>query len=87
MPACLSTAPMMRARLPVIGAAAFGFLDRALADSGQLRQAYYGAFVIAIFLGLRRGVVPSAAAVFDRFVGARRRAQRMEGTAPGGAER
>ena len=27
----------------VIGAAAFGFLDRALADSGELRQAYYAA--------------------------------------------
>jgi branched-chain amino acid transport system permease protein len=72
---------------PVIGAAAFGFLDRALADSGQLRQAFYGAFVIVIFLFLRRGVVPVAGTVFDRLVGARRRAQRMEGAAPGGAER
>ena len=65
---------------PVIGAAAFGFLDRALADSGQLREAYYGAFVIAIFLGLRRGVVPAVLTVFDRLV-ASRRAQRMEDAA------
>jgi branched-chain amino acid transport system permease protein len=71
---------------PVIGAAAFGFLDRALTDSGQLREAYYGAFVIAIFLFLRRGVVPAVVAVFDRLVGSRREAQRMEG-APGRAER
>jgi branched-chain amino acid transport system permease protein len=71
---------------PVIGAAAFGFLDRALTDSGQLREAYYGAFVIAIFLFLRRGVVPAVLAVFDRLVGSRRQAQRMEG-APGRAER
>jgi hypothetical protein len=49
---------------PVIGAAAFGFLDRALTDSGQLREAYYGAFVIAIFLFLRRGVVPAAVGLF-----------------------
>ena len=43
---------------PVVGAAAFGFLDRALTDSGQLREAYYGAFVIVIFLFLRQGVIP-----------------------------
>jgi branched-chain amino acid transport system permease protein len=71
---------------PVIGAAAFGFLDRALTDSGQLREAYYGAFVIAIFLFLRRGVVPTIGGLFDRVV-ASRRAQRMEGAAPGRSER
>jgi len=70
---------------PVIGAAAFGFLDRALADSGQLREAYYGAFVIAIFLFLRRGVVPAAVSVFERLAAWRR--QRTEGSAPGRAER
>jgi branched-chain amino acid transport system permease protein len=43
---------------PVVGAAAFGFLDRALTDSGQLREAYYGAFVIVIFVFLRQGVIP-----------------------------
>jgi branched-chain amino acid transport system permease protein len=72
---------------PVVGAAAFGFLDRALTDSGQLREAYYGAFVIAIFLFLRRGVVPTVLALFDRLVASRRRAQRMEDAAPGRAER
>lgn len=71
---------------PVIGAAAFGFLDRALSDSGQLREAYYGAFVILIFVFLRQGVVPVVVGVFDRFVGSRR-AQRIEGAATGRAER
>ena len=72
---------------PVIGAAAFGFLDRALTDSGQLREAYYGAFVIAIFLFLRRGVVPAVVGLFDRFAAFRGRDQRMEGATPGRADR
>ena len=51
---------------PVVGAAAFGFLDRALTDSGQLREAYYGAFVIAIFLFLRQGVIPTLTSLTRR---------------------
>jgi branched-chain amino acid transport system permease protein len=58
---------------PVIGAAAFGFLDRALADSGQLREAYYGAFVIVIFLFLRQGVIPTVTAVARRLGRMRRK--------------
>lgn len=42
---------------PVVGAAVFAFLDRALTNSGQLREVYYGAFVVAIFLGFRQGVL------------------------------
>lgn len=42
---------------PVIGATAFAFIDRALSGSGQLRELLYGAFVIALFLAFRRGVV------------------------------
>jgi branched-chain amino acid transport system permease protein len=71
---------------PVVGAAAFGFLDRALTDSGQLREAYYGAFVIAIFLFLRRGVIPFVLGLFDRLA-AFRRSQRMDAATPGRAER
>jgi branched-chain amino acid transport system permease protein len=41
---------------PVIGAGTFAFLDRALTSSGQLREVYYGAFLIVIFLGFRHGV-------------------------------
>jgi branched-chain amino acid transport system permease protein len=54
---------------PVIGAGVFAFLDHALTSSGQLREVYYGAFVIAIFLGFRRGVVNTLATVVARFVG------------------
>jgi branched-chain amino acid transport system permease protein len=51
---------------PVVGAAAFGFLDRALTNSGQLREAYYGAFVIVIFLFLRQGVIPTLTSIVRR---------------------
>ncbi|HEX5583469.1 branched-chain amino acid ABC transporter permease [Gaiella sp.] len=51
---------------PVVGAAAFGFLDRALTDSGQLREAYYGAFVIVIFVFLRQGVIPTLTSLARR---------------------
>jgi branched-chain amino acid transport system permease protein len=45
---------------PVVGAAAFAVLDEKLSTSLQLREVFYGVFVIAIFLGFRRGVVPAA---------------------------
>jgi branched-chain amino acid transport system permease protein len=44
---------------PVVGAAAFAVLDEQLSTSLQLREVFYGIFVIAIFLGFRRGVVPA----------------------------
>jgi len=58
---------------PVIGAATFGFLDRALTNSGQLREAYYGAFVIAIFLFLRQGVIPTVTSLVHRLRRIRRK--------------
>ena len=42
---------------PVVGAAVFAFVDEALTTSLQLREVFYGAIVIAIFLGFRRGVI------------------------------
>lgn len=56
---------------PVVGAAAFTWLDEFLEalDIAQLRLMIYGAVIIALFLGFRRGVVP---AVTD-FVKRRRR--------------
>jgi branched-chain amino acid transport system permease protein len=42
---------------PVVGAAVFAFVDERLTASLQLREVLYGLFVIAIFLGFRRGVV------------------------------
>jgi branched-chain amino acid transport system permease protein len=44
---------------PPIGAGVFAVVDESLTTSLQLREVFYGAFVIAIFLGFRRGVVPS----------------------------
>jgi branched-chain amino acid transport system permease protein len=59
---------------PVVGAALFAFLDERLTTSLQLREVFYGAFVIAIFLFLRRGVVPTLVALVNRLV-ARRHAE------------
>jgi branched-chain amino acid transport system permease protein len=64
---------------PVIGAGVFAFLDHALTSSGQLREVYYGAFVIAIFLGFRRGVVNTLATLAGRFIG-RRTVRRLRPT-------
>ncbi len=44
---------------PVLGAGAFAVVDEQLSSSLQLREVFYGVFVIAIFLGFRRGVVPA----------------------------
>jgi branched-chain amino acid transport system permease protein len=51
---------------PVIGAGVFAFLDEALTTSLQLREVFYGVFVIAIFLGFRRGVVQTLVALVRR---------------------
>src|SRR5918996_5282619 len=59
---------------PVIGAAVFAFVDERLTASLQLREVLYGIFVIAIFLGFRRGVVQTVVALFNRLF-ARRRGQ------------
>jgi branched-chain amino acid transport system permease protein len=59
---------------PVIGATVFAFLDERLTTSLELREVLYGLFVIAIFLGFRRGVVHAFVALANRLV-ARRRAQ------------
>jgi branched-chain amino acid transport system permease protein len=53
---------------PVVGATVFAFLDRALTSSGQLREVIYGAFVIAIFLGFRRGFVHTVVTLAGRLV-------------------
>jgi branched-chain amino acid transport system permease protein len=59
---------------PVVGAAAFALLDEQLAASLQLQQVFYGVFVIAIFLGFRRGVLHTLVALVNRLV-ARRQAE------------
>jgi branched-chain amino acid transport system permease protein len=52
---------------PVIGAGVFAFVDERLTSSLQLREVLYGAFVIAIFLGLRQGLVPTVIGLVRRF--------------------
>ncbi len=56
---------------PVIGAVAFGIIDEMLRDLGQLRIAFYGAVVIALFLGFRGGVGPAVVGLYDRLRGPR----------------
>lgn len=44
---------------PVVGAVVLGVVDELLRPLGQLRLAVYGAVLIALFLGVRRGLVPT----------------------------
>jgi branched-chain amino acid transport system permease protein len=57
---------------PVIGAAVFAFVEEELSSSLQLREVLYGIFLIAIFLGFRRGVVATVVTLFNRLVSLRR---------------
>jgi branched-chain amino acid transport system permease protein len=58
---------------PVVGAGVFGILDEQLSTSLELREVLYGVFVIAIFLGFKRGVVHAVAALGSRVVARLRR--------------
>jgi branched-chain amino acid transport system permease protein len=58
---------------PVIGAGVFAVVDEKLSSSLQLREVFYGLFLIAIFLGFRRGVVHAAVDLFNRLVALLRR--------------
>ena len=57
---------------PVIGASVFAILDEQLTTSFELREVLYGVFIIAIFLGFRRGVVNAVVSLVRRFVPTRR---------------
>jgi branched-chain amino acid transport system permease protein len=63
---------------PAIGAAVFAILDERLSTSLQLREVIYGPFVIAIFLGFRRGAVQAVVDLVDRFVVRRREETTLE---------
>jgi branched-chain amino acid transport system permease protein len=58
---------------PVVGAAAFTILDEWLVSFNQYRLILYGAAMIVLFLGFRRGFVPAVQTLLDRAVGARSR--------------
>src|SRR5262245_7306661 len=51
---------------PVIGATVFAFLDERLTTSLELREVLYGVFVVAIFLGFRRGIVQAVISLTHR---------------------
>jgi branched-chain amino acid transport system permease protein len=44
---------------PVVGAVVFTAVDEALRPLSQIRMAVYGVILLALFLGFRRGVVPT----------------------------
>jgi branched-chain amino acid transport system permease protein len=44
---------------PIVGAVTFTIVDEILIDFGQLRQVAYGILIIALFLWLPRGLIPS----------------------------
>lgn len=51
---------------PILGAVVFTFIDELLVDLGLLRQVVYGALVIALFLWVPRGVIPTLRTLFTR---------------------
>ena len=65
---------------PVVGAAAFGYLDHALVNSGQLQEFLYGLFIVAIFLAFRRGFAHTLVSLGRRLT--RRRRDEVRPAAP-----
>jgi branched-chain amino acid transport system permease protein len=51
---------------PVVGSAAFTWLDEFLNDYREMRLMIYGIVIIVLFLGFRRGVVPTVTGWFRR---------------------
>ena len=51
---------------PVVGAVAFTVLDEWLVSSNELRLVIYGVVIIVLFLGFRRGLVPTVQRVIRR---------------------
>jgi branched-chain amino acid transport system permease protein len=51
---------------PVLGAAVFTAIDELILDLGQLRILVYGALIIALFLWLPRGVIPTIGSLVRR---------------------
>ncbi|CAN5769678.1 branched-chain amino acid ABC transporter permease [soil metagenome] len=52
---------------PVVGSAVFTVVDELLRPFGQIRVALYGVILLVIFLGFRRGLIPSATDLVRRF--------------------
>ena len=54
---------------PIVGAITFTIVDELLIDFGQLRQVAYGILVIALFLWMPRGLLPSLDSLWRRVRG------------------
>lgn len=52
---------------PIVGALTFTVVDEILIDFGQLRQVAYGILIIALFLWMPRGVIPTVASLWRRY--------------------
>jgi len=53
---------------PILGAVVFTVLDELLIEFGQLREVVYGVLVIALFLWLPHGVIPTLLSLWRRFL-------------------
>lgn len=51
---------------PVLGAVVFTVLDEILVEFGQLRVVIYGALIVVLFLGFKRGAISAIASLFRR---------------------
>lgn len=61
---------------PVVGGISFRLLDEVLVEFGQLREVVYGVLILVLFLGFRRGFIPSVHNLARRMV---RRARQSGG--------
>jgi ABC-type branched-subunit amino acid transport system permease subunit len=68
---------------PLVGAVAFTWLDEFLIDYRETRLMIYGFVIIALFLGFRRGLVPTVTALFRRRRQLSRRDVRARARDPG----
>jgi branched-chain amino acid transport system permease protein len=51
---------------PIVGAITFTIVDEVLIKFGQLRQVAYGILIIALFLWMPRGVIPTVTSLWRR---------------------
>lgn len=54
---------------PIVGAVTFTIVDEILIDFGQLRQVAYGILIIALFLWMPRGLIPTLDSLWRRLRG------------------
>lgn len=54
---------------PIVGAVTFTIVDEVLIDFGQLRQVAYGILIIALFLWMPRGLIPTLDSLWRRVRG------------------